>query len=334
MCALYAFLRHTDDLADQPTTAPDNGAPDHSTPAQTTLPHNDLAEKRRRLETWREQLTAALAGRYDDARLPALHDVVTRYRIPHEHLYAPIEGAILDLEKHRYETYDELAHYCDLVASSVGQACMHIWGFTGPAQATHRPALACGRAFQLTNILRDVAEDAARGRIYLPQEDLQRHDYTTEDLLAGCVDERLEALIAFQVERAAALYDEASQLWPALSAEGRRMLAAMFGAYRALLAQIAREPRRVFGPAVRVGRRRKLAIAAGALWGRPPRPTLANHSAGRANPQPAATGAAPALGPPPSPARSGEPNAAIQPSRLPSTLHGTQRHARTERPQP
>ena len=106
------------------------------------------------------------------ALLPALADTVRRFHIPHEHLLAVIDGVEMDLTPRRYETFDELERYCERVASAVGLACIHIWGFRGPE--AFEPARQAGVALQLTNILRDLKEDAAAGRVYLPLADLRR----------------------------------------------------------------------------------------------------------------------------------------------------------------
>ena len=115
-------------------------------------------------------LRLALAGHYQHASHPALHDTVATYRIPAQYLEAVIDGVEMDLEPVAYRTFAELRNYCYHVASVVGLSCIHIWGFRGPDAM--RFAEDAGIAFQLTNILRDLGEDAARGRVYLPEEDL------------------------------------------------------------------------------------------------------------------------------------------------------------------
>src|SRR5262249_52529682 len=130
--------------------------------------------KRAPLQGWRHALAEALAGRPSHPAHPALCDAVARYRIPTRHLEEVLDGVGMDLAVHRYTTFAELYRYCYHVASAVGLACIHVWGFRGEARG---PAEAAGIALQLTNILRDVAEDAARGRVYLPEEDLARFDY-------------------------------------------------------------------------------------------------------------------------------------------------------------
>ena len=167
MCALYAFLRQTDDLSDSADSATD---------------------RRAALETWRESLERATRGAFDDPLLPALADTMAGYSIPVDHLHAVIDGVEMDLEPLEYETFDELEAYCHRVASAVGLACLCIWGTT--SERALEPARQCGVAFQLTNILRDLKEDAARGRVYLPREDLARFDYSSDDLRAGICDQR------------------------------------------------------------------------------------------------------------------------------------------------
>src|ERR1700722_11475165 len=144
MCALYAFMRVADDLADadEPTEA-----------------------RRAALEAWRRQLGDALDGIYQHPLHPALHETVTRYDIPRDYLDAVLDGVCMDLDTDHYETFADLHCYCYRVASAVGLACVRVWGATGQNVETY--AEAAGMAFQLTNILRDLAEDAARGRVYL-----------------------------------------------------------------------------------------------------------------------------------------------------------------------
>lgn len=239
MDALYAFLRRTDDLGD------------------SDLPR---AERQRALAAWGDSLRDALEGRYADPLLPALHDTVRRYAIPVEHLWAVVEGVTRDLDPPRFTTFDELAEYCHLVASAVGLACIHVWGFRSPAAV--EPARQCGLAFQLTNILRDLKEDAARGRIYLPSEDLERFGYTPDDLRAGRRNDAFRALMRFEIERAEACYRRAEALDGLLMPDGRKVYGAMRGIYRALLDEIRRRDGDVFSRRVALSPWRKLAIAA------------------------------------------------------------------------
>jgi phytoene synthase len=247
MCALYAFMRVADDLADAP---------------------GDAASRRGPLEAWRRQLGGALAGDYRHPLHPALHHTVTCYGIPRAYLDAVLDGVGMDLDTHRYATFADLYPYCYRVASAVGLCCIHVWGFADDAAVPY--AEAAGVAFQLTNILRDLGEDAGRGRVYLPQEDLDRFGYGADDLCAGRRDDRFRALMRFEVGRARAYYDAASGLGRLLSPPGRAVYLMMSRTYRGLLDAIERRDYDVFSGRVRLGRFHKLWLAARALpvrWG-------------------------------------------------------------------
>ncbi len=245
MWALYAFLRHTDDLSDSDCHAPDAA---------------ERETRRTALAAWRNSLVGALAGTFDHPLLPALKDTVDRYEIPHEYLTAAIDGAEMDLGPCRYQTFDDLKLYCHRVASVVGLACIHIWGFDDPAAV--RPAADCGIAFQLTNILRDLKEDVLRDRVYLPQCDLDRFGYTADDLREGICDDRFRRLMEFELARAEDFYHAAAPLGGYLSDDGRRILHAMVATYHGLLNEIRRAGENVLSSRVRVGRLRKTWIAA------------------------------------------------------------------------
>jgi phytoene synthase len=247
MCALYAFLRLADDRADGP---------------------QPVEERRRSLNDWRRQLGAALDGEYTHPVHPALHDTVRRYCVPPEYLEAVLDGVTMDLDVVRYRTFAELYGYCWRVASAVGLACIHVWGFRGER------ALACaeaaGIAFQLTNILRDLGEDAARGRIYLPGEDLARFGYGADGLREGRRDDAFRSLMRFEAERAHGYYALAAPLVGLLRPAGRAVFLAMLSTYRGLLDEIERRDYDVFRERVRLSRLRKLWLAARALparWG-------------------------------------------------------------------
>jgi phytoene synthase len=246
MYALYAFLRHTDDLVDE---------------------DGPLETRRDALSRWRASLVSAMQGRFDHPILPALVHVVRSYSIPIEFLTAAIDGAEMDLDCARYETFADLQRYCDLVASKVGLACLRIWGCSEPAADPF--ARDCGVAFQLTNILRDLAEDAARGRIYLPQEDLDRFGYSAADLLSGVRNERFRRLMAFEIERNERLYAEGAQVERWLAPRERCVFASMTTVYRALLAEIKRRDGDVLSARVRLSPWRKVRIATKCVLLRP-----------------------------------------------------------------
>ena len=242
MCALYSFMRVADDLTDEA------GAVD---------------DKRAALETWRRQLHEALTGNYCHPLHPAFHHAVERYRIPLPYLEAVLDGVGMDLDTDRYETFAELYSYCYRVASAVGLACIHIWGFRG--EGVEALAESAGIAFQLTNILRDLGEDAARGRVYLPREDLERFGYSEIELRQGTRDGRFVELMRFQVRRANGYYDAALPLAGLLRPAGRAVFVAMLRTYRGLLDEIVRRDYDVFSTRVRLSRLYKLWLAARAL---------------------------------------------------------------------
>jgi phytoene synthase len=246
-CALYAFLRIADDLSDGP------GGP---------------AERGALLAGWRQGLFRALEGDYTHPLHPALHDAVRRFGLPPHYLEDALDGVAMDLTTSSYDTFGDLYRYCYRVASAVGLACVHIWGFQGRSALAH--AEAAGVALQLTNILRDLAEDAARGRVYLPREDLDRFGYGPERLMRGEVDERFRALMRFEAVRAYSYYEAAAPLVPLLSRAGRAVFLVMLRTYRALLDAIVRRDYDVFSGRVSLTRPHKLWLALQALpvrWG-------------------------------------------------------------------
>jgi phytoene synthase len=238
MCALYAFLRITDDLADEPAPTP---------------------ERRATLERWRQSWHAALAGDYRHPLHAAFHDTVTSHGIPPACLDAVQQGVEMDLDVVRYETFKDLYPYCYRVASAVGLACIHIWGFRGAEAPVH--AEAAGIAFQMTNILRDLREDAERGRIYLPVEDLHRFGYA-EDCLRRCErGDRFADLMRFEVSRTRAYYDASAPLAACLDPPGRAVFLTLSRTYRGLLDEMVRRRYDVFSERVRLPRWRKAWLA-------------------------------------------------------------------------
>jgi 15-cis-phytoene synthase len=214
MCAMYAFMRFCDDLSDEPGAT------------------------RSAIDRWRDSLTAALAGRPDTNPVwPAFLDSVERYAIPHEYFYEMIEGVASDLQTRTITTFDELYQYCYRVASVVGLTTVHIFGFTSPEALPL--AEKCGIAFQLTNILRDVREDAGLGRVYLPAEDLVRFGVSVDDLRNARRTEQFGRLMEFEMERARRYYRESAPLLDLIQAKSRPSLWALIAIYSRLLDHLA-----------------------------------------------------------------------------------------------
>ncbi|MBI2818641.1 MAG: squalene/phytoene synthase family protein, partial [Acidobacteria bacterium] len=212
-CAVYSFMRYCDDVADGQFAT---------------------AEKVARLREWHDVLDRALAGDYNDNRiLPAFHDAVQRYQIPAEYFHELIAGTEMDLTVRSYRTFEELYQYCYRVASVVGLCSLHMFGFLDPKAKLL--AERCGIAFQLTNILRDVPEDAAAGRIYVPLEDLEKFGYTPEQLVAGVRNQAYRQLMRNEIARARAYYEEAAPLIEMVEPESRPALWTLVSIYRRVL---------------------------------------------------------------------------------------------------
>jgi 15-cis-phytoene synthase len=242
MCAIYAFMRYCDDLSDEP------GA---SRPA---------------VEAWRAGLEDALQGRFGDHPVwPAFHHTVRRFGIPHEYFRQMIDGIASDLEPRRIETFYELYSYCYQVASVVGLTIIHIFGFD--TRSAIPLAEKCGVAFQLTNILRDIREDADCGRIYIPAEDLRRFGVAEEDLRAGRRDEAFVKLMRFEAARARAYYQESAPLLDLVHPRSRSSLSALIAIYSRLLERIEGTNYDVFTRRVRLSLFEKSWIVVRAMVG-------------------------------------------------------------------
>jgi 15-cis-phytoene synthase len=235
ICAIYAFMREADDIAD-----------DESRP---------IAERRRRLDAWLDSWhLAARGGASSGLVFLAVRDAVSRFKIPLKLLDELVAGVAMDLQQNAsgapetYESFGELYRYCYLVASVVGLVCIRIFGYRD--LRAERLAEETGIAFQLTNILRDVAEDAARNRVYLPLKDLAEHKVSLESLLHRApaapptIQER--ALLAAMGRRAERFYKSARQLLPLIDSESRPALWVLVSIYRALLRRIQRANYDVF----------------------------------------------------------------------------------------
>jgi phytoene synthase len=250
LCAVYAFMRRCDDISDDPKLSP--------------------AERREQLESWLEALHCAQQGNpTDDPILLALTDTQRRYAIPAGLLDELAHGTAMDLEEAQasietgsgvihYRTFEDLRLYCYRVASVVGLVCIRVFGYRDPA--AEPLAERCGLAFQLTNILRDVKEDAGLGRVYLPEEDLARFSLTLSDVLNVSDPARLRPLLAFEADRAREFYAAGDQLISYVSEDSQPALWVLINIYRALLEKIALEQYDVFTARVGLSRWEKLRI--------------------------------------------------------------------------
>jgi phytoene synthase len=240
MCAIYAFMRYCDDLSDEPGAT------------------------RAAIDRWRAEMEDALEGRFSGHLLwPGFHHTVRRFGIPHQYFREMIEGVSSDLEPRRFQTFDELYRYCYQVASVVGLTIIHIFGFD--TRSAWPLAEKCGVAFQLTNILRDIREDAANGRVYLPLEDLERFGVTEEDLRAGNRSAAFLDLMRFEAARARAYYTESAPLLELIHPRSRPSLWALVSIYSGLLDRIEGANYDVFTRRVRLSPLEKSWIVVRAL---------------------------------------------------------------------
>jgi 15-cis-phytoene synthase len=256
VCAVYAFMRHADDLADD-----------------EQLPREErLTQSQRWLEEWHH---AAAGEPTDNPVFIALRDTQQRFGISTELLDQLVQGTMLDLTTPSsgtaiatYPTFEDLYRYCYFVASVVGLVCIRIFGYTDPrAEAL---AEQTGIAFQLTNIVRDVREDAERGRVYLPFEDLKQFHLTLEQFTARQPGQRMTAdergLLAMEAGRAREYYRAADNLLPLISPDSRAALWVLVTIYRRLLQRIEKAQYEVFAERLSVPTGEKLWILARGLW--------------------------------------------------------------------
>ena len=254
LCAVYAFMRKCDDIADDPGMS--------------------VRERRQKLNDWLEGLHRSSAGHAtDDPVLLALTDAQRRYQIPVEQLDELAQGTAMDVQENtpagepqsgtndlaiQYRTFEDLYLYCYRVASVVGLICIRVFGYNDPQ--AEPLAERCGVAFQLTNIIRDVKEDAAVGRVYLPQEDLQKFSVSAHDLQSASDAARFRDLLAFEAARAREYYQSADALLSFIDEDSRPALWVLVTIYRRLLDEIAVRQYDVFSGRVSLSVREKLTI--------------------------------------------------------------------------
>ena len=241
--AFYAFCREVDDVVDEV---------------------HDPSVAASKLAWWRGEVAQSFAGTPSHPVMRALLVHAAAYDIRAEHLAAVIEGCQMDLDQARYLDYPALERYCHLVAGVVGEVAANIFGRTqaGTIAYAHR----LGRAMQLTNIIRDVGDDARRGRIYLPMSELKQFDVKAAEVLNRGYSERFSALMKFQAERAHRCYDEALALLPEADREAQKPGLMMANIYRTLLREIEADDFRVLHQRIALTPLRKIWIAVKTHW--------------------------------------------------------------------
>ena len=236
--AFYAFCREVDDVVDEMV---------------------DPSVAGTKLAWWQAEVAQSFAGQPSHPVMRALMPWTAEYQIEQRHLQAVIEGCQMDLSQTRYLDYPGLQRYCHLVAGIVGEVAAQIFGQTQPETTLYAHKL--GQALQLTNILRDVGEDALRGRIYLPVNELQQFDVKAHEILKRTYSDRFTALMKFQAQRAQGLYDEALALLPQADRQAQKPGLMMASIYRALLNEIERDNFQVLHQRVSLTPLRKLWLA-------------------------------------------------------------------------
>jgi phytoene synthase len=261
LCAVYAFMRRCDDIADDPGLS--------------------AAERRHKLDTWLEALHRSQQGNpSDDPILLALSDAQRSFNVPAGLLDELALGTAMDVVESdvhtpvspdaacpltvQYETFDDLKLYCRRVASVVGLVCIHIFGYRDPA--AEPLAEQCGLAFQLTNIIRDVKEDAAMGRVYFPGEDLSKFGLSAASLMTASDSAEIRPLLAFEADRAREYYKSGDQLISYISEDSQPALYVLVNIYRKLLEKISGKDYDVFTARVSLTVTEKLRVLAKGFW--------------------------------------------------------------------
>lgn len=240
--AAYAFCRLCDDITDEPLSQ---------------------QKKVSQLTKVRERLQNAYTSSPDSAIFVALQDAAKTFSIPKQYFEEVIRGVEMDLDQSRYQTFEDLYLYCYRVAASVGLISVQIFQYSNPIARNY--AIDLGIAMQLTNILRDLKEDAERGRVYLPQAELEQFGYSESELFHGIINENFTRLMRFQIERARRYFDSGKRLLPLLSRRSRSCPAVLHGLYSRVLDRIEAQDYNVFERRVRLSSCQKLRLTT-KLW--------------------------------------------------------------------
>ena len=252
--AVWDFCRAVDDAVDEVV-------PEHEWAGGLTVEARARATVQ--LAAWRSELAAAFGGTPQTRQALALQPFISEFKLPRARFEELVDGVEMDLTHVRYDTFADLVEYCRRVASAVGLICLEIFGYSNPLSRAYAESL--GLALQFTNIIRDVSADAARGRIYLPTEDLERFGVSEADLRAGVLTVKIADLLRFECERAHYYYRRAAQQLP--PEDARSLLAAeiMGAIYFEILTRIEQKGYDVFSARIRVPRPRRAVIAL-RLW--------------------------------------------------------------------
>ncbi len=240
--AAYAWCRVADDIADEDE--------DGITPAARLA----------RLDAWQEELDACYAGHPSHPITLAIADSLGRFAIPRNAFVALVDGCRLDMVKTRYETFEELLHYCELVAASISDISLSIFGYRTPGAIAHGRNLST--ALQLTNVTRDIGDDLVRDRIYLPATELRQFGIEEKDLFARAESENMRRLIEFQIDRAASYFRAAEPLLGELDFDARFPTLLMGGIYATVLEKLRKEPLVALRRRLSLSARQKLLVVA------------------------------------------------------------------------
>lgn len=234
--AAYAYCRVADDIADE----------------------GESQNREAELDAWQAELEACYANRATHPVTIALADALTHFAIPKSAFVALIDGCRLDMVKTRYETFEELLHYCALVASSISDISLPIFGYRSQAAIEHGRSLAT--ALQLTNVTRDIGDDVTRDRVYIPAEELRHFGVEEREIFARAESDRMRRLVEFQIARAEQYFREAEPLLHELSFDARFPTLLMGGVYATVLAKLRKDPLRAVRERVRLSTREKLLV--------------------------------------------------------------------------
>jgi phytoene synthase len=233
--AAYAYCRFADDIADDPG--------------------NDIAQ---RLDAWQRELDNCYAGSPTHPITIALADALQQFAIPKSAFVALIDGCRQDLVQTRYETFEELLHYCELVAASISDISLAIFGYRQESAIAHGRDLST--ALQLTNVTRDIGDDLARDRVYVPQEDLRRFGVSERDFFARRETTAMRQLIEFQIERAESYFHAAEPLLEELEFDARFPVLLMGGIYATVLSKLRKDPLVVIRRRLSLSKWQKIAV--------------------------------------------------------------------------